>query len=100
MTIVSILSSSAITAILASLISRNRYKAEIEKIKAETDTIYLENVKEAIQIWKSTADQLKVEVANLNKQVIELRTENKNLKEDLRKEFNKLDRSINNSSRH
>ncbi len=92
----------ATAALLTWLVQRNKTRAEIEKIRAETMHIHLENLEKASAIWQEIADGLRNEVEKLTlecrelkTQVIELKSENNHL----RQEVVKLEKTIENKSK-
>jgi regulator of replication initiation timing len=84
-TIITLLSSSAITAVITWLIGKHKTEAEIERIKAETDTIQLKNLKEVVDIYKKISDDLKVELQELKTEMTSLKIENHTLRVEIQK---------------
>lgn len=83
--IIAVLGSSAFTAAITWLIGRSKARAEVLKIKAETEQIKLDNIENLIAIYKETSEDLRKEVHTLRLEVSELRKENFNLKSEIKK---------------
>lgn len=54
-----------ITAVITWLVSRQKSKAEINKLMAETDTIQIRNVEAVVNFWKEQAEEFKKELKEL-----------------------------------
>lgn len=84
--------SAGFVAAITWLVSRTKSKAEVAKVKEETAQVYLENVENAVLLWKGIANELQAQVKNLTVEVKMLREENKQLKisyEDLKQTIDK-----------
>jgi predicted RNase H-like nuclease (RuvC/YqgF family) len=89
-TIISVIGSSAFASFITWLISRKQTEAQVQKVKAETEKLNLENLQEIVDFYKSTTADLTKEVRLLRLEIATLRRENIQLKSDI----NKLEKAL------
>jgi hypothetical protein len=77
------------------LLSRSKSKAEIAKMKEQTAHVYLQNVEDAVSLWKGIAKDLELQVINLTKEVKMLREENHELKIAYEKLEKAIEKNVN-----
>ena len=94
-TVIMQLLSAGFVAALTWLFSRTKSQAEIAKVKAETAQVYLQNVEDAVSLWKSIAKDLETQVVNLTKEVKMLREENRQLKTAYERLQTTIDKKVN-----
>lgn len=60
--------SSIVTATFTWVISRQKSKAKVNKLLAETDTIKIKNVEAVVNFWKEQAEEFKKELQDLKQE--------------------------------
>lgn len=90
-TLLTLFSSSVITAIITWMVSRQKSKADVDKIRVETEAIKLTNVEKLINIYKNISEELKdelnvvrEELHNVTAQMQSLQKENHQLRKEVK----------------